>query len=332
MRDKRELTPVGAGNGKPVSGKAGHQETEQRLRPLAFNAAVDVDRGVGEVRRIAGSLGKDGDIGAAGLTLHLDGGAGGGALTHRGQADADIERREARKLFRFGDAFAKAEKLGGDLEPVGGQRLDREIRLPCRRRAQVRDAAIAVQRDGARRGEVEALDVEIILGEAEFRVETAGWDVGQQKLADAQCGVHLVVAERTEQALIGGGRRALCCARIGQPALPCGALAHDFAQIEAVAVEHKIDHAVVAAAIMQRAAELRAAQLAACVLELEIAAADDGLGGEGESAGRRLTRHVAGACGPTDQRLELGAVERDGAFEHRAALALRQAPGGLDAI
>ena len=47
--------------------------------------------------------------------------------------------------------------------------------------------------------------------------------------------------------------------------------------------------AVLAAAVVQSAAEFCAAQFAACVLELEIAAADDGLGGEGESPGGRLT-------------------------------------------
>ena len=161
--------------------------------------------------------------------------------------------------------------------------------MPGWRRAQARDAAIAVERDGARRGEVEALDIEVVLGEAEFRIEPARRDVGKQELADPQGGMHLVVAERAEQALVGGGRGALCRGRIGQPALPCRAFAQHLPKIEAVAVEGEIDHAVLAAAIVQSAAELRAAQLAACVLELEIAAADDGLGGEGESAGGRLT-------------------------------------------
>ena len=144
--------------------------------------------------------------------------------------------------------------------------------------------------------------------------------------------MHLVVAERAEQALVGGGRGALRRGRIGQPALPGRAFAQHLPKIEAVAVEVEIDHAVLAAAIVQSAAEFRAAQLAACVLELEVAAADDGLGGEGEGAGGRLTGHVAGAGCPADQRLELGAVERDGAFEHRTALAFSQAPGSLDAI
>src|SRR5512134_1616622 len=194
------------------------------------------------------------------------------------------------------------------------------------------DAAIAVERDGARRGEVEALNVEVVLGETEFRIKPPRRNAGQQKLANAQGGMHLVVAERAEKTLTGGGRGALRPGRIRQPALPGRALAEDFPKIEAVAVEREVDHAVLAAAIVQSATEFGAAQLAACILKLEVAAADDSLGGEGEGAGDRLTRHVARAGCPTHQRLELGAVERDRAFEHRAPLARTQAPGCLDAI
>ena len=64
----------------------------------------------------------------------------------------------------------------------------------------------------ARRGKVEALDIERVLGKAEFRIEPPGGNVGKQKLADAQGDMHLVVAERGEQALLGRRRSAGCFA------------------------------------------------------------------------------------------------------------------------
>ena len=56
---------------------------------------------------------------------------------------------------------------------------------------------------------------------------------------------------------------------------------------------------------MQGAAELRAAQLAACVFKREVAGADRGLGGEREGADRRLARHLAVAGGPAGEASEL---------------------------
>ena len=77
------------------------------------------------------------------------------------------------------------------------------------------------------------------------------------------------------------------------------------AQIEAVAVECQIDDAPLAAAIMQGAAELRAAQLAGCVVKHEVAGAEGGLGGKREGADRRLARHLAVASGPAGEGFEL---------------------------
>ena len=281
LRLQRERTAFGAGNGEPLRREAGHQKAEKDLRLAAFDAAIDSDCRVGKLARVAGGLGEDGDIRAAGLALHLDRSAGGIALAHRGEPHMQIERGEACELLRLGHAVTKPKELARHFQPVGGHGLQREIDLARRRIAQALDAAVAVERDGARRGEVEALDVEGVLGKAEFRVEPPGGNVGKQKLADAQSGMNLIVAERCEQALLGH-RRKVRLLRIGirQPVAPGRALAHHLAQIEAVAVEGQIDDAPLAAAIMQGAAEFRAAQLAACVVKHEVAGADGGLGGE----------------------------------------------------
>src|SRR5262249_31386837 len=109
-------------------------------------------------------------------------------------------------------------------------------------------------------------------------------------------------------------------------------VAHHLAQIEPITVESKIDDTLLAAAIMQRAPEFRAAQLAARVLELEVAAADRRLGGEREGADRSLPRHIAVASGPTEQRPKLGAIERDRTLKHWPSLALREASRGFEII
>ena len=213
-----------------------------------------------------------------------------------------VEGGEACKLLRVGHALAKAEKLARHLQAIGGCGLQGEIDLAGRRVAQALDAALAVERYGAGRGKVEALEVESILGKAEFRVESSGGNVGQQKLADAERSMHFVVTQRAEQGLIRSGRNTRQpCIEVWQPASPRHAFAHHLAQIEAFAVEDELDDALLAAAIMQRAAEFRTAQLAACLLKLEIAVADGGLGGEREGADRGLRPTSPGRRRPSGQ-------------------------------
>src|SRR5262245_15753142 len=190
-----------------------------------------------------------------------------------------IERGEACEPLRLGHAVTKPEELARHLQPVGGHGLQRESDLARRRIAQALDASVAVERNGAGCGKVEALDIESVLGKAEFRVEPSRRNAWKQKLADAQSGMNLIATERCEHALLGHRRKVrLLRIRIRKPIAPRRALAHYLAQIKAVDFVVKLDDSLLAAPIMEGAAEFRAAQLAARVLKHKVAGANGGLG------------------------------------------------------
>ena len=93
MKLKRQLAGAAARGGEPLSRKLGEQQHEQRLRPLAGHAAVEVDIRLGELGRIANGAPDKRYVRAAGLAAELDRGLGAVTLFGRHQTDMDVERR-----------------------------------------------------------------------------------------------------------------------------------------------------------------------------------------------------------------------------------------------
>ena len=185
-------------------------------------------------------------------------------------------------MHRPADAFGQAEQVGDDAQAIGVGGLQAEIDPARGLVVQTLDAALAVQRQRARCGEVELLHVEHAALQREARIELARGNVGKQKLADAQRHAQVVVGKLGEHALVGGARFAGGCGR--RPELPERSFAHHLAQIETVAVEIELDQRTLAAVDPQVAIELGAAQLAGGVGEIELAVADAGIGHEAEIA------------------------------------------------
>ena len=207
LRLQGELAAIGAGNGEALWCKTGNQKGKNHLGLVAVDAAVDGKRRVGKFGGIASGIGENGDIGASCFALHLDRGLGGVALSGSGEAHMQVERGKACELLRFGHALAKAKELARHFQSVGGHGLQREINLARRRLAHALDAATPVERDGAGRGKVEAIDIEGVLGEAEFGIEPPCRDVGEQKLSDAQLGMYLIITQRSEHAPVRHRRK-----------------------------------------------------------------------------------------------------------------------------
>ena len=275
MGFQRELALLAAGRGEPVLRQVGKQQTEQRLRAVAGHRAVDVDLGRGKLGRLARGLGDERDVGARRLAAQLERRLGRRALARGGEADMDVQGRQALQMLGVGKAFRQAGKPAHHAEAVGGLGLKREVHLAGRRLAQALDPPFAVERKRAGRRKVETLDIESVALQREFGIELAGRDVRQQQLAHPQHHMHRVVAERREQ--VGRGFALVSCLRRGggQPGAPGRVAPEQLAQVEAVAVERQVDGAFLPTAIAQRAGELGVAQLAAGMVEGERAVAND---------------------------------------------------------
>ena len=191
------------------------------------------------------------------------------------------------------------------------------------------DAAFAGEFQRAFGEKIELGDIERIVSQAEIRGELARRDRGQQQLADVKRDMNILLAQRRGEVLVSVGS-ILLLARDRQPGPPRHVLAEHLFEVETIAVEGDIDGRLVAAAIGEGAGEFGAAQLAARVLELEVAAAERGIRGKGESADAGLRRHVAIAGGPARQRAQLRAFELDRPCVDRTLVAARQETGGLD--
>ena len=91
------LPRFGAGNGEPLGARPGNSRPRRVCGSSPSTLPSISIAASASLRRVAGGLGEDGDIRAAGLALHLDRSAGGVALARRGEADMQVERREARE-------------------------------------------------------------------------------------------------------------------------------------------------------------------------------------------------------------------------------------------
>ena len=165
--------------------KIGEQQDEEGLRLLADDLAVDVDLRRTGLGGVAERARHERDIGASRLAAKLDGGIGQLAFARRHQADMHVHRRERRQMHRPADAFGQAEQVGDDAQAIGVGGLQAEVDPARGLVVQTLDAALAVQRQRARCGEVELLHVERAALQREARIELAGGNVGKQKLADA---------------------------------------------------------------------------------------------------------------------------------------------------
>src|SRR6185369_10897064 len=96
-----------------------------------------------------------------------------------------------------------------------------------------------------------------------------------------------------------------------QPGSPRHILAEHLFQVETVAIDRQIDGRLVAVAIGKGAGEFGVAQSAAGICELEVAAAERGIGGKREGTDAGLRRDVAVAGSPACERAELRAFKLD---------------------
>ena len=218
----------------------------------------------------------------------------------------DIERRQSREVLRLAHALWQPEELGDDAQAVGGGGLQPEINAARRRRAQVLDMALAVQRDRIGGGKIKLLQIKRVADEREAGIELAGRNIREQQLTHMQGHARIVVAELRQEIRLGLGTSAVLARRRGgKPRSPDRTLAEKLAEIELVAVEGQLDQAPLTALETERPAELGIAQNALGIGEGELAVTDSRVRLKGEIAHRGLRRHIAIAGAPAAQSAQI---------------------------
>ena len=99
-----------AAAGELILGNVRQEQGQNRLRAFTDDAAGQINVGVIELGWFALGLGLHRDVRSAGLAVHDQRSPGRMTVTLGNKREGDVERREARQMFRAGDAVGKPDK------------------------------------------------------------------------------------------------------------------------------------------------------------------------------------------------------------------------------